>query len=106
LAGDHSCKGANRALQRRARRVQRYRPCLITDHPRKARHPTIRLAGDVTVRTLDDAAAFTRNYKTARQPVIRDGVLRRLEGASTLEEERNAANAFRAWIEEEGILRL
>ena len=60
--------------------------------------PPLRLAGDVTVRTLDD--------KTARQPMIRDGVLRRLEGASTLEEERNAANAFRAWIEEEGILRL
>jgi hypothetical protein len=38
--------------------------------------------------------------------MIRDGVLRRLEGASTLEEERNAANAFRAWVEEEGILRL
>ena len=65
--------------------------------------PPLRLAGDVTVRTLDDAAAFTRNYKTARQPVIRDGVLRRLEGASTLEEERNGANAFRAWVEEEGI---
>ena len=57
-------------------------------------------------KTGDDAAAFTRNYKAARQPVIRDGVLRRLEGASGLEEERNAANAFRAWIEEEGILRL
>jgi hypothetical protein len=68
--------------------------------------PPLGLAGDVTVRTLDDAAAFTRNYKTARQPIIRDGVLRRLEGASGLEEERNAANAFRAWIEEEDILRL
>jgi len=65
--------------------------------------PPLRLTSDVTVRTLDDAAAFTRNYKTARQPMIRDGVLRRLEGASSPEEERNAANAFRAWVEEEGI---
>src|SRR4029077_20906758 len=31
--------------------------------------PPLRLAGDVTVRTLDAAAAFTRNYKTARQPM-------------------------------------
>ena len=55
--------------------------------------PPLQLPGNVTVRTLDDAAAFTQNYKTPRQPMIRDGVLRRLEGASTLEEERNAANA-------------
>jgi hypothetical protein len=65
--------------------------------------PPLRLAGDVTVRTLDDAAAFTRTYKTAQQPMVRDGVLHRLEGASSPEEERNAANAFRAWVEEEGI---
>jgi hypothetical protein len=65
--------------------------------------PPLQLPGNVTVRTLDDAAAFTRNYKTPRQPLIRDGVLHRLEGASNPEEERNAANAFRAWVEEEGI---
>jgi hypothetical protein len=65
--------------------------------------PPLRLAGNVTVRTLDDAATFIRNYKTSRQPMVRDGVLRRLEAASSLEEERNAANAFRAWVEEEGI---
>jgi hypothetical protein len=68
--------------------------------------PPLPLAGNVTVRTLDDAAAFTRNCKTARQPMVREGVLRRLQAASSLGEERNAANAFRGWVEEEGILRL
>ena len=66
--------------------------------------PPLRLAGNVTVRTLDDAAAFTRNYKTSRQPMVQDGILHRLEAASSQEQERNAANAFRAWVEEEGIL--
>jgi hypothetical protein len=66
--------------------------------------PPLRLAGNVTVRTLDDAATFTRNYKTSRQPMVHDGVFHRLEAATGLEEERNAANAFRAWIEEEGIV--
>jgi hypothetical protein len=42
--------------------------------------PPLQLPGNVTVRTLDDAAAFTRNYKTPRQPMVRDGVLHRLEG--------------------------
>ena len=65
--------------------------------------PPLQLPGNVTVRTLDDAAAFTRNHKTPRQPMVRDGVSHRLEGASSPEEERNAANAFRAWVEEEGI---
>jgi hypothetical protein len=37
--------------------------------------PPLRLAGNVTVRTLDDAAAFARDYKTARQPMVRDGDL-------------------------------
>jgi hypothetical protein len=68
--------------------------------------PPLRLAGNVTVRTLDDAATFTRNYKTFRQPMVQDGVLHRLEAASSREEERNAANAFRAWVEEEGFLLL
>jgi hypothetical protein len=50
--------------------------------------PPLRLAGDVTVRTLDDAATFTRNYKTSRQPMVQDGVLHRLEAASSREEQR------------------
>jgi hypothetical protein len=66
--------------------------------------PPLRLAGNVAVRTLDDAAAFTRNSEAARRPMVRDGVLRRLEAASGFEQERDAANAFRAWIEAEGIL--
>ena len=65
--------------------------------------PPLRLAGGAIVHTLDDAAAYTRNYEAARWPMLRDGVLHRLEAATGPEEERNAANAFRAWIEEEGI---
>ena len=68
--------------------------------------PPLRLAGNVAVLTLDDAAAYTRHYEAARWPMLRDGVLHRLEAATGLEEERNAANAFRAWVAQEGILRL
>jgi hypothetical protein len=66
--------------------------------------PPLRLARGVTVRTLDEAADFARNYVGARLQRRRDGILRRLESASGEEREREAANAFRAWVEAEGPL--
>jgi hypothetical protein len=66
--------------------------------------PPLRLKRDVTVRTLDDAADFTRKYVGSKLPLRRDGVLHGLEGASGYEEERNAANDFQAWAEAEGLL--
>jgi len=69
-------------------------------------NPPLQLAGTPTViiSSLDEAADFVRSYQGARRPVRQDGVLHRLEGASTAEEQREAANAFRGWAESEGLL--
>jgi hypothetical protein len=44
--------------------------------------PPLRLARDVTVRTLDDAADFARTYVGPRLPRRRDRLVRRLEEIS------------------------
>ena len=44
--------------------------------------PSLRLARDVTVRTLDDAAEFARTYVGPRLPHRRDRMVRRLEEVS------------------------
>ncbi len=68
--------------------------------------PPLRLAGKLvtTVRSLDDAAAYVRAYKGARRPMTQDGVLHRIEGAKSEAEQIEAANAFRAWAEAEGLV--
>jgi hypothetical protein len=66
--------------------------------------PPLRLKRGVMVRTLDDAADFTRKYVGSKLPFRRDGVLHGLEGASGYDEGRAAANAFQAWAEAEGLL--
>ncbi len=66
--------------------------------------PPLVLKGKVVVRTLDDAADFVRRYKDARRPVMQDGLLRKLERADADDEQRIAADAFRAWAEVEGLL--
>jgi hypothetical protein len=65
--------------------------------------PPLRLARDVTVRTLDDAADFARTYVGPRLPRRRDRLVRRLEGISDASA-RIAARAFRAWAIAEGLL--
>ena len=45
-------------------------------------NPPLRLARDVTVRTLDDAAEFARTYVGPRLPHRRDRIVRRLEEVS------------------------
>jgi hypothetical protein len=62
------------------------------------------LRGRVVVRTLDDAADFVRRYRHAQRPVMQDGLLRKLERADAPDEQRIAADAFRAWVEAEGLL--
>jgi hypothetical protein len=59
--------------------------------------PPLRLKRGVTVRTLDDAADFARKYVGSRFAMRRNGVLHGLEGASSHDEGRAAANAFQAW---------
>lgn len=50
------------------------------------------------VRTLDDAVALISEYKKARWGFVREGSVRRREGA------RRAANAFRRRVEFEGLI--
>jgi hypothetical protein len=66
--------------------------------------PPLRLARDVTVRTLDDAAEFARTYVGPRLPHRRDRMVRRLEEVSDNASARIAARAFRAWAIAEGLL--
>src|SRR5262245_66264283 len=66
--------------------------------------PPLRLAHDVTLRTLDDAAEFARTYVSPRLPYWRDRVVRRLEEISGEASARGAARAFRAWAIAEGML--
>ena len=66
--------------------------------------PSLRLARDVTVRTLDDAAEFARTYVGPRLPHRRDRVVHRLEEISDEASARVAARAFRAWAIAEGLL--
>ena len=60
-------------------------------------NPPLRLARDVTVRTLDDAAEFARTYVGLRLPHRRDRMVRRLEEVPDDASMRIAARAFRAW---------
>jgi hypothetical protein len=66
--------------------------------------PPLRLARDVTVRTLDGAAEFARTYVGPRLPHRRDRMVRRLEEVSDDASARVAARAFRAWAIAEGLL--
>jgi len=64
----------------------------------------LRLAREVTLRTLDDAADFARAYVGCRLPRRRDGLVRRLEEISDEDSARIAARAFRTWAIAEGLL--
>jgi hypothetical protein len=64
----------------------------------------LRLAREITVRTLDDAADFARTYVGPRLPRRRDRLVRRLEEISDDASARIAARAFRTWAIAEGLL--
>jgi hypothetical protein len=66
--------------------------------------PPLTLKNRAVVRSLDDAAAIVRTYKHSRRPVLQDSVLHRLQSASSEVQQRNAADAFRSWIEVEGLI--
>ena len=66
--------------------------------------PPLRLARDVTVRTLDDAAEFARTYVGPRLPHRRDRIVRVIEEVSGEASGRAAARMFRAWVLAEGLL--
>jgi hypothetical protein len=64
----------------------------------------LRLAREITVRTLDDAADFARTYVGPRLPRRRDRLVRRLEEISDDASARIAARIFRTWATAEGLL--
>ena len=66
--------------------------------------PPLRLAREVSVRTLDDAADFARTYVGPRLPQRRDRLVRRLQEISDDASARSAARAFRTWAIDEGLL--
>ena len=66
--------------------------------------PPLTLKGNVVVRNLDDAVRFMVGYREARRPELQTGVLHRLEGAAGEAEERGAGDAFRDWVEAEGLI--
>jgi hypothetical protein len=66
--------------------------------------PPLRLARDVTVRTIDDAAEFARTYVGPRLPRRRDRLVRVIEEISGEASGRAAARMFRAWVLAEGLL--
>jgi hypothetical protein len=66
--------------------------------------PPLRLAREVTVRRLEDAAEFARTYVGPRLPHRRDRLVRRLEEISDEASAHVAARAFRAWAIAEGLL--
>jgi hypothetical protein len=66
--------------------------------------PPLTLKGNVVVRNLDDAVRFVIGYREARRPELQTSVLHRLEGAAGEAEERGAGDAFRYWVEAEGLI--
>jgi alkanesulfonate monooxygenase SsuD/methylene tetrahydromethanopterin reductase-like flavin-dependent oxidoreductase (luciferase family) len=59
---------------------------------------------DAPIRTLEAALHAVRRYGGQRPDKLTEGLARRLEIAATPEEADEAAKAFRAWAEAQGIL--
>lgn len=55
------------------------------------------------VRTLDEALAYLQAHDVGER-ANREGVLFRLEGAHSAAERRDAADAFRGWLDATGLL--
>ena len=80
----------------------------MTDLSDFAIDPPLRIRGrsDVVVSSLDQAAAFIRPYDTRTADPITRGVLFRLERAANSEDAKDAADAFRWWLEQNGLLEM
>ena len=68
--------------------------------------PPLRILGrsDVVISSLDQAAAFIRPYDTRTADPVTRGVLFRLERAASAEDAKDAADAFRWWLEQNNLL--
>jgi hypothetical protein len=80
------------------------RAARFADMPEYQFDPPLTLKGDVVIRTLDDAVRFLYTYKEAKRPILQGGILHRMEGADTEDQQRDAANAFLGFAEEEGLI--
>jgi len=67
--------------------------------------PALQLVGTpaVFVRSLHDATGVLQEY-TGHRPATRDSILRRVMSASSVREAGEAAESFRWWAEQEGLL--
>jgi hypothetical protein len=70
--------------------------------------PPLRLVGPpiVVISTSAEAATFCREHATVRRPLTRNGALRSLEAARTIDEEREAFKLFTFWVEGEQLVLL
>ena len=70
-------------------------------------NPPLRIRGQLgfTISSLDQATAYLRAHLDTMDTEA-EGVLRRLERAGTAEQAKDAADAFRAWLEARGLLTL
>jgi len=68
--------------------------------------PPLRVRGrpDLVIGSLDQAAEFIRPYDAKTADPITRGVLFRLERASNPTDAKDAANAFRWWLEQNHLL--
>jgi hypothetical protein len=64
----------------------------------------VRVGRGRTLRSIDEAAEFTRTMAKERNSREWDGVLYRLEAVRTAEDAQDAANALRALLEAEDLL--
>jgi hypothetical protein len=78
----------------------------MTDFSDFAIDPPLPILGrpDVVISSLDQAAAFIRPYDTRTADPTTRGVLFRLERAANLQDAKDAANAFRWWLEQNNLL--
>jgi hypothetical protein len=68
--------------------------------------PPLRIRGrpDLVIGSLDEAVAFIQPYDAKTADPITRGVLFRLERASNPAEAKDAADAFRWWLEQNHLL--
>jgi hypothetical protein len=69
--------------------------------------PALRIDDDrgSIIRTLEDAADFLRNVQRENYNTETQGILNRVEAASTPQSVQDAADAFIGWLEERNLLR-
>jgi hypothetical protein len=69
-------------------------------------HPPVHLRADpdTAIRSLDEAAEIVRKHAGDHADPRSEGVLHKIEAASSPEQAEAAGQAFRAWAEEQGLL--